>query len=120
MNTNKSTNKVYNQHRIKNASVATHLPVVTVCNMRSFFPKVENFKLDFLEHQVEASLLCEVWHKIEDKRHELEIEKMLEMDGLKYFSTTRPRGKRGGGAAVIVNTEKYKAEKIEVQVPPKL
>ena len=120
LNTNDKSNKVLNKHRTKNALVATHLPVVTVCNMRSFFPKVENFKLDFFEHQVEASLLCEVWHKIEDKRHKLEIEKMLEMDGLKYFSTTRPRGKRGGGAAVIVNTVKFKAEKLDVQVPPKL
>ena len=79
VNTNKNT-KVHNKHRVKNASVATHLPVVTVCNMRSFFPKVEYFKLDFFENQVEASLLCEVWHKIEDKRHKLEIEKMLKMD----------------------------------------
>ena len=29
------------------ASVAHHLPVVTVCNLRSFFPKLESFKTDF-------------------------------------------------------------------------
>ena len=34
-------------YKVKNASVAHHLPVVTVCNMRSFFPKVKNFKNDF-------------------------------------------------------------------------
>ena len=33
-----------NSHRMRNASVAHHLSVVTVCNLRSLFPKVENFK----------------------------------------------------------------------------
>ena len=35
---------------------------------------------------------------------------MLELEGLQYFSTTRPRGKRGGGVAIIVNQEKFIAE----------
>ena len=42
---------------------------------------------------------------------------MLELDGLKYFSTTRPSGKRGGGAAIIVNTENFRVEKLEVHIP---
>ena len=45
---------------------------------------------------------------------------MLEMDGLKYFSTNRPWGKRGGGAAIIVNTERFQVEKIDIQIPHKL
>ena len=45
---------------------------------------------------------------------------MLEFEGLKYFSTTRPKGKRGGGAAIIVNTRKFSVEKLNVQIPPKL
>ena len=69
---------------------------------------------------MDVSLCCEVWEKAEDKKHKGEIEKMLELDGLKYFSTTRPRGKRGGGAAIIVNTEKFKAEKLDIQIPHKL
>ena len=56
---------------------------------------------------MDVNLCCEVWEKSEDKKHKGEIEKMLELDGLKYFSTTRPRGKRGGGAAIIVNTEHF-------------
>ena len=100
-----------------NASVAHHLPVVTVCNMRSLFPKIDNFKTDFFERQVDVSLCCEVWEKAENKKHKGEIETMLEMDGLKYFSTTRPRGKRGGGAAIIVNSEKFKVDKLDIQIP---
>ena len=106
-----------NRHRLKNAMIANHLPVITVCNMRSFFPKIKNFKEDFLNHAVDVSLLCEVWEKKESKRHKAELEEMLEMEGLKYFSTTRPRGKRGGGAAIIVNTEKFHVEKLNIQIP---
>jgi hypothetical protein len=105
------------KYRQNNASVAHHLPVVTVCNMRSLFPKIENFKTDFFERQVDVSLCCEVWEKAENKKHKDEMEKMLELEGLKYFSTTRPRGKRGGGAAIIVNTDKFKVEKLEIQIP---
>ena len=109
-----------NRHRVNNASVAHHLPTVTVCNMRSFFPKLENFKTDFFERQIDVSLLCEVWEKAEDRKHMMEVEQMLQMDGLKYFSTTRPKGKRGGGAAIIVNTEKFHVEKLSVQIPQNL
>ena len=88
-----------------------------MCNMRSLFPKLENFKTDFFERQVDVSLCCEVWKKSENKIHKAKIEEMLEMEGLKYFSTTRPRGKRGGGAAIIVNKDKFKVEKLEIQIP---
>ena len=106
-----------NSHRVNNASVAHHLPVVTVCNLRSLFPKIGNFKIDLFERQVDVSLCCEVWQKAENRKHKAEIEQMLEIDGLKYFSTTRPRGKRGGGAAIIVNTERFTVEKLDIQIP---
>ena len=94
------------------ASVAHHLPVVTVCNLRSPFPKIGNFKTDLFEHQVDVRLCCEVWEKAENKKHKDEIELMVELDGLQYLSTTRPHWKRGGGAAIIVNTERFKVEKL--------
>ena len=89
--------KSNSNYRVNNASVAHHLPVVTVCNMHSFSPKVNNFKNDFVEREVDISLLCEVWQKTEDKKPMSYIEEMLQMEGLKYFSTSRPRGKRGEG-----------------------
>ena len=89
--------KSNSNYTVNNVSVAHHLPVVTVCNMRSFFPKVNNFKNDFVEREVDISLLCEVWQKTEDKKPMSYIEEMLQMEGLKYFSTSRPRGKRGEG-----------------------
>ena len=109
-----------NQHRLKNASVANHLPIVSVCNARSLFPKISNFKTDFFERSVDFSLCCEVWQKSESRFHKDEIEKMLELDGLKYFSTPRPHGKRGGGAAIIASTRNFQTEKLEIQIPHKL
>ena len=83
-------------YRGKNFLIARHLPVVSVCNVRSFFPKQNNWKNDFFEHQGDVSLLCEVWQKAEDKQHLQHIEHMLEIDGLQYLSTTRPLGKGVG------------------------
>ena len=71
-----------NKYRAKYSSVADHLPVVSVCNIRSFFPKQNNWKNDFFEHQGDVSLLCEIWQKEENKLHMQHIEHMLKIDGL--------------------------------------
>ena len=85
--------------------------------MRSLFPKVKNFKNDFLEREIGLSLLSEVWQKKGKKKHNLEIEKMLQMEGLKYISTPRPSCKRGGGTAIVVNLAQFSLEKIDVPKP---
>ena len=102
-NCNNTQKRMKNSHRINNASIAHHLPVVSISNYRSFFPKLQSAKKDILERQVDINLGCEVWEGAENLKHKAEIEAMLELEGLKYFSTPRPRGKRGGGAAVIGN-----------------
>ena len=102
------------------AAIANHLPVITVSNLRSLFPKVRNVRTDMLERHVDVNLCCEIFEKANDKKQIDEIEKMLEIDGFKYFSTPRPRGKRGGGAAIIASTRKFKVEKLEIQIPHKL
>ena len=45
-----------------------------------------------------------------------ETEKMLQLDGLKYISTPRTV-KSGGGAAIVVNLEKFSLEKINIMIP---
>ena len=42
------------------------------------------------------------------------------MDGLQFISCPRPSTKRGGGCAVIVNTNQLTVEKLLVLVPYKL
>ena len=72
-----------------------------------------------LEREIGVSLLSEVWEKTECKKQNYEIEKMFQMDGLKYISTPRSQ-KRGGGAAIVVNIEQFSLEKIDVVIPYKL
>ena len=75
-------------------------------------------KIDLIEHNILLGFFCEIWHKSENKNHEYEIEKMLEREGLKYISTPRPGG--WGGAAIIVNQDKYTLEKLNITIPHNL
>ena len=96
------------------------LPIVATYNVRSLFPKVGNFKTDILERNISVSFVSEIWQRSDKKEHSVEIEKMLEEDGLQYFSTTRKPNSRGvsyGGAALVVNLEKYSCEKLDVFTP---
>ena len=69
-------------------------------NCRSLFPKLGNVKTDILERAIDVAFLCEIWEKKDKRNHQLQIETLLEEEGLKYISTPRPTG--WGGAAIIV------------------
>ena len=92
------------------------LPVIAVSNMRSLRPKLNSYKTDLIEREIAVSLICEVWEKVGCRKQIYEMEKMLQLDGLKYISTPRTT-KRGGGAAIVVNLEKFSLEKIDVIIP---
>ena len=114
----------HNTARINNITVKRNnkqlegisLPVISVSNLRSLTPKLYSFKNDMIQREISVSLCSEVWEKANCKKQQFEIEKMLQMEGLKYISTPRTT-KRGGGAAIIVNTEKFSLEKIQVEIP---
>ena len=95
------------------------LPILSVSNMRSLWPKLKNFKIDMAERNIGAAMLSEVWEKTNCKKQQFELEKMLNMEGLKYISTPRLT-KRGGGAAIVVSLEHYTLEKLEVMNPDKV
>ena len=97
---------------------ALNLPSVATYNMRSVFPKISNLKDDILERSIDCAFLVEIWEKAENKKHQYEIEKMLELNGLKYLSTARPGG--WGGAALIVNEQKFSLERININIPHNL
>ena len=69
-NESEKTTGRLNSYRVRNALVATDLSIVTVCNMRSLFPKIKNFTTDFLERAVDIGMLSEIWEKLEDKSHQ--------------------------------------------------
>ena len=95
------------------------LPIMSVSNLRSFWPKLNNFKNDMEMRDISLAMLSEVWEKQNCKKQQHELEKMLNMDGLKYISTPRTT-KRGGGAAIVVSLKKFTLEKIEVLNPDKV
>ena len=78
-----------------------------VCNARSLFPKISNFKNDILERNIDVALVSEVWENSESHEHQEEITKMLELDELSYISCSRPNGQKGGGVAIIANSTKF-------------
>ena len=82
---------------------ALSLPNILSYNMRSIWGKLDSFATDMQERAGEISILCEVWEKSENKKHQRKIEEMLEMANIHYISTPRPGVKRGGGAAIAVN-----------------
>ena len=105
---------------VDNISASANLPTVATYNCRSLFPKIGNFKTDLLERKIDVGFACEIWEQKENKVHKQEIEKMLELDGLKYISAPRPSNRNGGGAAIVVNSEHFSCERLNVFVPANL
>ena len=50
------------------------------------------------------------------KKHQFKIEELFELKGMKYISTPRPGTRRGGGAAIVVNTEKFSISKLNIPI----
>ena len=99
---------------------AKSLPTVSVSNMRSLLPKIRNFAEDMVHRNIQIALLCEVWEKSANKKYQQEIERMLELNGLKYISCPRAGGRTGGGVGIVANSELYSIKKIEIANPFKL
>ena len=95
------------------------LPILSVSNLRSFWPKQNNFIEDLKMRDISCAMLSEVWEKANCRKQQFELEKMLNMDGLKYISTPRIT-KRGGGAAIVAQLKNYSLDKIEVPNPNKV
>ena len=104
-------------------TAALTLPKVATYNLRSLSPKVGNLTTDILERSIDVSFCTEIWEQEHNKDHQFEIEKLLEISGLKYLSCARKPNAKGvsyGGAALIVNLRKFSVEKIPVHVPQNL
>ena len=67
------------QPRVNNKSdkisTAVNLPVVATYNCRSLFPKLECFKTDMIERNIDCAYLTEVWEQSENKWHSSEVKK---------------------------------------------
>ena len=61
-------------------SAAISLPTVATYNLRSLLPKQKNLTTDVKERKVDCAFLQEIWTSEDNKNHQLETEKLLELD----------------------------------------
>ena len=101
--------------------VSAELPTIAATNTRSIGPKIRNFTEDILQRQITACLISETWEKEKgSKKFKNEIERIFELSGITFISCPRPSNKRGGGAAIVVDTRKFSCERLNVVVPGNL
>ena len=84
--------------------------------MRSIWGKWNSLAADIHERSGEISFLCEVWEKSENRKKQNRIEELLEMENISYMSTPRPGTKRGGGAAIAVNSSRFSVSKLNIYI----
>ena len=96
---------------------ARSLPKLSLYNMRSLMPKCSSFGADMEDRLCSLSFLTEVWERLENKKHMQKIEELFELKGLKYISTPRSGTKRGGGAAIVANTDTFSLSRLNVPKP---
>ena len=53
--------------------VSDSLPILSVSNLRSLWPKLKNFKIDMKERNIGAAMLSEVWEKASCKKQQAEL-----------------------------------------------
>ena len=100
------------------------LPTIATYNLRSLLPKANSLKTDILERQIDIAFLQEIWEDSENSNFQEEMEKMYQLNNLKYASSPRPkvqlktkRNAAYGGTAVIVNTCRFTFKNLNIKAP---
>ena len=101
-------------------AISAELPTIAATNTRSIFPKIRNFSEDIIQRKITVCFISETWEQETNSKFQKEVEIIFEMKGLQFISCHRPKNRRGGGAAIVVNTEKFHCEKLDVLVPGNL
>ena len=65
----------------------------------------------------QVGLISETWEKEECTVTAAKMEEIFMLDNIECFSSPRPRGRVGGGVAVLVDRGKYIGTKIEIANP---
>ena len=95
-------------------SVAT-LPIISVINARSLWPKLKNFAAHFKENDIQLSIITEIWGK-GSKKDLYKIQELLEIKGIDLLFDIR-KDKRGGGTAVAVCSESFSMCRVNLSIP---
>ena len=96
-----------------------YLPAISTTNVRSLGPKIKNYIQDFKQRELALSIVTETWGRDDKKPYIKKIVAMFETEGLGSFSLNR-KARRGGGVAVVYDSQALMMEQIEVIVPHNL
>ena len=69
---------------------------------------------------ISAALVSETWQRETKKKHVHEVQRMLYMEGLKFVSTPRQGGRRGGGCGIIAVMTNHNMDQIDIPNPDKV
>ena len=78
------------------------LPTFSAPNCRSLGPKIRNLIEDMRMRNISCVLASETWEKSTNKKYQREVERMVEVEGLKMISKPR-KYRRGGGVCIIAD-----------------
>ena len=85
---------------------ASSLPLISVMNARSLYPKKDNFKTFVKELGIEIAIVSETW-----ERERESLEELLQLENYNVLSYRRPKIKMnrqpGGGCAIIFSEERF-------------
>ena len=103
-----------NNEKDTRAKVVNEVPSIAVANLRSLRPRI-NAVIEKMENEtIDILLINEVWEPEKNATFLNEIEKTYELKGLKILTCgSRPNGKRGGGAGVVVNCKYLSVEDLQ-------
>ena len=95
---------------------ASSLPSFSAPNCRSLGPKLRSFAEDMKLREVDVALCSETWEKANNVAFQNEVERLLEIQGLKMISQAR-KYKRGGGVCILADLTKVSIQPLEVPNP---
>ena len=89
------------------------LPVFSAPNCRSIGPKLNNIIEDMKLRSISCILASESWQKESSKKCQKEVERLIEMEGMKMISKPR-KYRRGGGVCIIADISKVSISHLDI------
>ena len=99
--------------------VGAQLPSFSAPNCRSLAPKLRSFAEDLHMREIGVALCSESWEKASNKKYQMEVERLLEMKGLKMVSNPR-KYRRGGGVCIVADLSKVSIQPLDTPNPHNL
>ena len=119
--TNPSEKENKDKHSKDQEQETTTLPTIAVANLRSLKPRINSVAEKMRNEDIEVLMINEVWEPENNRSFQMQLQKVYEMKGLKITTCgSRPNGKRGGGAGVVVDCKRFSMEDLKIKVPKNL